>query len=73
MSTTTPRWPSSGPPERRVRRVRARCWVWFLPRKGSVQNGATADTKALADKESIMLAKHLRLARHTLRTLPAHD
>jgi putative membrane protein len=38
-----------------------------------IENGADADAKALADKESIMFAKHLRLARHTLRTLPAHD
>jgi putative membrane protein len=37
-----------------------------------IENGANADAKALADKESIMLSKHLRLARHTLRTLPAH-
>jgi putative membrane protein len=37
-----------------------------------IENGADAKAKALADKESIMLAKHLRLARHTLRTLPAH-
>ena len=37
-----------------------------------IENGANADAKAFADKESTMLAKHLRLARHTLRTLPAH-